>query len=78
MSGERVPLLLYHSVADTVDCRFAEWAVMELFGGHMFKEKLGARPLEYRFRAPAAHARRRGGARTGQASMAVRGWLGRC
>jgi peptidoglycan/xylan/chitin deacetylase (PgdA/CDA1 family) len=36
MSGERFPVLLYHSVADVVDPRFAAWAVSpELFAAHM-------------------------------------------
>ena len=36
MNGERFPVLLYHSVADVVDPRFATWAVSpELFASHM-------------------------------------------
>ena len=42
MSGERFPLLLYHSVADAADPRFSDWVVTsELFGRHM--DELAAR-----------------------------------
>jgi peptidoglycan/xylan/chitin deacetylase (PgdA/CDA1 family) len=36
VNGERFPVLLYHSVADVVDPRFATWAVSpKLFASHM-------------------------------------------
>lgn len=36
MSPTRIPVLLYHSVSDTVDPRFGEWAVSRaLFSAHM-------------------------------------------
>lgn len=36
MMAQRIPLLLYHSITDVSDPRFAHWAVSpELFAGHM-------------------------------------------